>query len=87
MAACITDEHFATFATESTWDGLAEALRAKYGGAASRVVLYNAAANPERAVRRGGTAAVTGVSTKVAITNTFIQPGCAERLDQTDERC
>ena len=27
MAAQITDEHIATFATESTWDGLADALR------------------------------------------------------------
>ena len=39
MAAQITDEHIATFATESTWDGLADALTAKYGGRdADRVV-------------------------------------------------
>ena len=29
MAACITDEHIATFATESTWDGLADRLIGK----------------------------------------------------------
>ncbi|OBB57088.1 LLM class F420-dependent oxidoreductase [Mycobacterium sp. 852013-51886_SCH5428379] len=56
MAACITDDHIATFATESTWDGLADALRAKYDGVASRVVLYNAAANPERFERYGAVA-------------------------------
>lgn len=44
MAAQITDEHVATFATESTWDGLADALAAKYEGIADRIVLYNAQA-------------------------------------------
>ena len=39
MAAQITDEHLAAFATESTWDGLADALTAKYGGIASRIVV------------------------------------------------
>ena len=34
MAAEITDDHIATFATESTWDGLADALTAKYDGIA-----------------------------------------------------
>ncbi|MBV5246043.1 TIGR03617 family F420-dependent LLM class oxidoreductase [Mycolicibacterium sp. PAM1] len=53
MAAQITDEHIATFATESTWDGLADALKAKYGGTATRIVLYNALANPERFERYG----------------------------------
>ncbi|MCK0173880.1 TIGR03617 family F420-dependent LLM class oxidoreductase [Mycolicibacterium sp. F2034L] len=56
MAACITDEHIATFATESTWDGLADALQAKYDGVASRLVLYNAAADPERFERYGAVA-------------------------------
>ena len=42
MAAQITDEHLATFATESTWDGLADALVDKYEGIATRIVLYNA---------------------------------------------
>lgn len=43
MAAEITDDHLATFATEATWDGLAEALVDKYQGLATRLVLYNAA--------------------------------------------
>ena len=41
MAAQITDDHLATFCTEATWDGLAEALVAKYAGIAGRLVLYN----------------------------------------------
>lgn len=56
MAAQISDEHIATFATESTWDGLADALVAKYEGVASRVVLYNALADPERIERYGAVA-------------------------------
>jgi probable F420-dependent oxidoreductase len=44
MAAQITDEHIATFATESTWDGLADALAEKYAGIATRIVLYKALA-------------------------------------------
>ncbi|ABM12003.1 MULTISPECIES: TIGR03617 family F420-dependent LLM class oxidoreductase [Mycolicibacterium] len=56
MAAQITDEHIAAFATESTWDGLADALTAKYGGTATRVVLYNALADPERFERYGDVA-------------------------------
>ena len=39
MAAQITDEHIAVFATESTWDGLAAALREKYDALATRLVL------------------------------------------------
>ena len=46
MAAQITDEHIATFAAESTWDGLADALIERYGEIATRVVLYNASAIP-----------------------------------------
>ncbi|HMC68967.1 MAG TPA: TIGR03617 family F420-dependent LLM class oxidoreductase [Mycobacteriales bacterium] len=42
MAAQITDEHLAAFATESSWDGLAGALREKYAGIATRLVLYSA---------------------------------------------
>jgi probable F420-dependent oxidoreductase len=57
MAAQITDDHIATFATESTWDGLADALRAKYGGIATRIVLYNALGSPERFERYGQVAA------------------------------
>ncbi|WP_167107173.1 TIGR03617 family F420-dependent LLM class oxidoreductase [Mycobacterium sp. DL592] len=54
MAAQITDEHIATFATESTWDGLADALAARYAGVATRVVLYNAASASEERFRRYG---------------------------------
>ena len=43
MAAQITDDHLATFCTESTWDGLAHALVDKYRGLATRLVFYNAA--------------------------------------------
>jgi probable F420-dependent oxidoreductase len=53
MAAQVTDEHVAAFATESTWDGLADALAAKYGGIATRIVLYNALGDPERFERYG----------------------------------
>ncbi|OBH01150.1 LLM class F420-dependent oxidoreductase [Mycobacterium sp. E2699] len=56
MAAQITDEHIAAFATESTWDGLADALRAKYAGIATRLVFYNAfgaLGDPERFGRYG----------------------------------
>ncbi len=56
MAAQITDEHIATFATESTWDDLADTLVAKYGGVATRVVLYNALADRERFERYGAVA-------------------------------
>jgi probable F420-dependent oxidoreductase len=54
MAAQITDEHMATFVTESTWDGLADALIDKYGAVAGRIVLYNALmGTPERLERYG----------------------------------
>jgi len=53
MAAQITDEHIATFATESTWDGLADALIEKYEGIATRIVLYNALGDHERFERYG----------------------------------
>jgi probable F420-dependent oxidoreductase len=53
MVAQITDEHIATFATESTWDGLADALTEKYGGIATRVALYNALGDDERFSRYG----------------------------------
>jgi probable F420-dependent oxidoreductase len=56
MAAQITDDHIATFATESTWDGLADALTEKYGGTATRIVLYNALGDQERAERYGAVA-------------------------------
>ena len=53
MAAQITDEHIATFATESTWERLADALIEKYEGIATRIVLYNALSDPERFERYG----------------------------------
>jgi probable F420-dependent oxidoreductase len=53
MAAQITDEHIAQFATESTWEGLADALVSKYGELATRIVLYNALADPARIERYG----------------------------------
>ncbi len=53
MAAQITDDHIAAFATESTWDGLADALAAKYDGTATHLVLYNALTSPERLERYG----------------------------------
>jgi probable F420-dependent oxidoreductase len=56
MAAQVTDEHIATFATESTWDGLADALIEKYRGSATRIVLYNALADHERFERYGAIA-------------------------------
>ena len=56
MAAQITDEHIATFATESTWDGLADTLIQKYDGIATRIVLYNALGDQERVERYGAVA-------------------------------
>ena len=53
MAAQITDEHIAAFATESTWDGLGDALAEKYAGVATRLVLYNALGDHERFERYG----------------------------------
>ena len=53
MASQITDDHLAAFATESTWDGLEDALVDKYEGIATRIVLYNALADPERFERYG----------------------------------
>lgn len=53
MAAQITDDHIAAFATESTWDGLADALTTKYQGIATRLVLYNAVGSPDRLERYG----------------------------------
>jgi probable F420-dependent oxidoreductase len=43
MAKEITDDHLAVFAVESSWDGLADALLARYGGLATRLVLYSPA--------------------------------------------
>ena len=40
MAALIDDDVLEVFATEATWDGLADALRARYDGLADRLVVY-----------------------------------------------
>jgi len=53
MADQITDEHIAMFATESTWDGLADALTNKYDGIATRIVLYNALGDQDHFERYG----------------------------------
>ncbi|NND73775.1 MAG: TIGR03617 family F420-dependent LLM class oxidoreductase [Ilumatobacter sp.] len=54
MAAEITDDHLATFCTEASWDGLADALVDKYRDTADRLVLYNAGGEtPERFERYG----------------------------------
>jgi probable F420-dependent oxidoreductase len=56
MAAQISDKHIAAFATESTWDGLADALTEKYATIAARLVLYNslsALGDPDRIERYG----------------------------------
>ncbi|SHW65126.1 putative F420-dependent oxidoreductase, MSMEG_2256 family [Mycobacteroides abscessus subsp. abscessus] len=53
MMAQITDDHIAAFATESTWDDLADKLIAKYEGVATRVVLYNALGGSDRFERYG----------------------------------
>jgi len=53
MAAQISDEHLAAFATEATWDELADKLIGKYGGVATRLVLYNALGDPGRFERYG----------------------------------
>jgi probable F420-dependent oxidoreductase len=53
MAAQITDDHIATFATESTWDDLADTLIDKYQGIAARLVLYNAHGDRARVERYG----------------------------------
>jgi hypothetical protein len=53
MAAQVSDEHIAAFATESTWDTLADVLTDKYAGKATRLVLYNAVGDPERFERYG----------------------------------
>lgn len=55
MMGEITDEHLGVFATEASWDGLAEALVSKYDGLAARLVMYNAvgAGGPERLERMG----------------------------------
>ncbi len=66
MAAQITDEHIAAFATESTWDGLADALTEKYADVATRLVLYNALSDQERIERYGEVARQVTVQSTAA---------------------
>ncbi len=56
MAAQVSDDHVAAFATESTWDTLADKLIEKYHGTARRLVMYNAVGDPERFERYGDVA-------------------------------
>jgi probable F420-dependent oxidoreductase len=56
MAAQVSDDHVAAFATESTWDTLADALTDKYAGKATRLVLYNAVGDGDRFERYGDVA-------------------------------
>ena len=67
MAAVITDEIMQTFTTEASWDGLAAALRERYEGVATRLVLYNAiqqrVSSPERFRRYGDVAATLSAAT------------------------
>jgi len=51
MAAVITDEVLDHFVVSAPWDGLADALVARYGGVATRVVLYYGAAMHDRDTR------------------------------------
>ena len=57
MAAEITDEHLATFCTEASWDGLADALIETYGDLATRLVLYSAAGAGAEDLQRYGVVA------------------------------
>jgi hypothetical protein len=54
MVGVITDDHVAAFTTESTWDGLADALIDTYGDLAHRLVLYNAANESQERFERYG---------------------------------
>ncbi|MFZ4718819.1 MAG: TIGR03617 family F420-dependent LLM class oxidoreductase [Ilumatobacteraceae bacterium] len=54
MAAQITDDHLATFCTESTWDGLAQALVDRYDDTATRLVFYNAMMGGVERIERYG---------------------------------
>ena len=57
MASAITDEMLSHFAVVATWDDMADALRARYDGVASRIVSYLAMddlrRNPKNLARWG----------------------------------
>ena len=40
MGKLVDDDVLAVFATEASWDGLADALRARYAGLSDRLVMY-----------------------------------------------
>ena len=66
MAAQVSDDHISAFATESTWDALAEKLIDKYGATATRLVLYNAVGDPDRFERYGEVARQVSARSTVA---------------------
>jgi probable F420-dependent oxidoreductase len=66
MAAQVSDDHIAAFATESSWDALADALTAKYAATATRLVLYNAVGDQERFERYGEVARQVSAQSAVA---------------------
>jgi probable F420-dependent oxidoreductase len=57
MANEITDEHLAVFATEASWDDLADRLLATYADLASRLVLYTPAFESRDRLERYGAVA------------------------------
>jgi hypothetical protein len=66
MAAQVSDDHIAAFATESSWDTLTDALTAKYAETATRLVLYNAVGDRERFERYGEVARQVSVRSTAA---------------------
>ena len=67
MAAQVTDEHIAAFATESTWDALADALADKYAGIATRIALYNIADDHERFERYARSPPAAGLTSAAIV--------------------
>ena len=53
MMAQVSDDHIAAFATEATWDELADTLTGKYAGVTDHLIFYNAIGDPERFERYG----------------------------------
>ena len=66
MAAQVSDDHIAAFATESTWDALADKLIDTYAGTATRLVLYNAVSDPDGFERYGEVARQVSVRSGAA---------------------
>ena len=57
MATVIDDDLLAHFVVDSDWNGAADAIRARYEGIATRVVLYFGALDPASLTRWGEIAA------------------------------